>query len=601
MVKNMELKELLFKELNVKESFEIPTALLDKLLGTDKDNFLQKVYDIYDFEQDSLRDLFQSEQSNRKDLMQDYTPDCICQIFQRIVKNTDNILDICSGTGALTISSIKDNDIKYLQCEELSSAAIPYLLLNLSLRNISGEILQKNVITREVLCSYTLEKGAKFSSIEKTVYKDESKKFDAIISNPPYSLSYTPDTEDTRIKRYEAPPKSKADYLFILDALERLSDDGKAFFILPHGVLFRGQAEGRIRQKLIENNLLEAVIGLPEKLFMNTSIPVCIMVLNKNKKDNNVFFVNGDRTFTKLRKNNTFTPEQVQQYVDAYNDKKEIEGFSKIVSFDEIKENNFNLNFPRYVQYIEPKEEVSLTDILNNLANIKNEIKATTVKLRNQVSELIVLDEDGNMDISQTQIYQMQMNQILDYLDFQETPMLNNINTFINCNNGDLSLWENRKLTDIVDIEMAKKGKLYPAGSIKIQMSATRGQMFYLETEQEVESHYGVMTVKVDDVIPLYLFNILEGQVEDFLKKYQTGLNITTDIFDFWEVKIHKKVGTQMAILQQLHQIDIALVYEQNKLDAAEKLKDFHLNALFAGLEMGDGLKLRCTNWIKSE
>ena len=179
--------------------------------------------------------------------------------------------------------------------------------------------------------------------------------------------------------------------------------------------------------------------------------------------------------------------------------------------------------------------------------------------------------------------------------------MLNNINTFINCNNGDLSLWENRKLTDIVDIEMAKKGKLYPAGSIKIQMSATRGQMFYLETEQEVESHYGVMTVKVDDVIPLYLFNILDGQVEDFLKKYQTGLNITTDIFDFWEVKIHKKVGTQMAILQQLHQIDIALVYEQNKLDAAEKLKDFHLNALFAGLEMGDGLKLRCTNWIKSE
>lgn len=351
----MNLKEVLYSELEIKESFEIPDKLLVKLLGSDKNDFLEKIFAAYDFKEDSLRDLFQKEHSDRKNLMQDYTPDCICRILEGIT-GEGSVLDICSGTGALTISTIKDKKNDFLQCEELSSASIPYLLMNLCLRNISGEILQKNVVTKEIIKRYILLKGDKFSDIQESKYIEEKKEFDIIVSNPPYSLSYVPDKNDERLKGWEAPPKSKADYLFVLDALSRLKENGKAFFILPPGVLFRGSTEEKIRRKLIDDNLIEAIIGLPDKIFYNTNIPTFIMVLNKNKINTNVLFINGDKSFVKGKRKNDMASEQIQKYINVYKNNLEIKDFSKIVTYQEIKSQQYNLNISNYICIKETKK-----------------------------------------------------------------------------------------------------------------------------------------------------------------------------------------------------------------------------------------------------
>ena len=575
------LKEILYKELDIKESFEIPTKLLEKMLGSDRPEFLSKISEIYNYEEDSLRDLFQQEQSNRKDFMQDYTPDCICKIFQKIVGKSDELLDICSGTGALTISAVKDNKVQYLQCEELSSASIPYLLLNLSLRNLSGRIYQKDVITRKVETVYQLTNGEKFSTVQKIDNSTVKDQFDLIISNPPYSLSYTPDENDTRFQEYVAPPKSRADYLFVLDAIERLKQNGKAFFILPHGVLFRSSQEYKIRKQLIENNLLEAVIGLPDNLFMNTQIPTVILVFNKDKKDTNTLFIDGSKCFTKGKNTNYMNEEHVKKFVETYNNKKEVQYFSRIVKLEEIKENDFNLNIPRYIQEERIEKEINIDEILKELQKIDEDTKKTVIELKELTGQLEYRNYDGTVNEEKTKNYHNNVFSMIDLMekDGQIQEIEDVINSVKRLDDDISTNYEWKKLTDLVKIERAKKGKTYKAGSIKIQMSATRGQMFYLATDQEVETYYAVME-PITEINTFYLFEILQEDTERFLSIYQTGLNITTDIFDYWEVPIHKKIETQNQFAKILYDMNNLISQEETAIQFYQDYKDFHLQKL---------------------
>ncbi len=383
-ITNKDINELI----GIKESFELPDKLMKILLNEEeKDKLLNKFleYDI-DLKYDFLRDYFQEQHSNRNDLKQDYTPDCICEILSKLKKDNNKFLDVCSGTGALTISNLYNNNKIYVQCEELSSRSIPVLLLNLIIRNIDGVVVQKDVLNNDIKNIYKLESSNKFSNI-KIINEIQEEKFDLIISNPPYSLSWNPKYDD-RFYGYELAPKSKADYAFILDIVYRLSKNGQAFIILPHGVLFRGAAEEKIRKQLIENNLIDSIIGLPDKLFMNTQIPTLILVLNKNKKTNDILFIDSSKNCIKKSKQNDMNEEHINKIISTYRERKEIEKYSHLASYDEIVKNDYNLNIKRYVDTSEEKNLPDLKEVVKDIIRIDNEIEKTNKELKELIEQL---------------------------------------------------------------------------------------------------------------------------------------------------------------------------------------------------------------------
>lgn len=282
----------------IKESFELPQVLLAKLLDkAEKDKLCKEfVKQGFNGNNDCLRDYFQENNANRNNLKQDYTPDCLCKLISKLAPKSEKIIDICSGTGALSVGMDRDSDF---QCEELSQMSIPVLLLNLALRNKNAVVLQKNVLLNEVQKVYKLSKSDEFSDIE-VVDTYEENVTDVVISNPPYSLKWEPKS-DPRFEGYDLAPAKASDYAFVLDGLSRLSDVGKAFYILPAGVLFRGNAEGRIRKQLIDNNLIDAVISLPENMFLNTCIPVNVIVFSKSKQTRDILFISAEKLFEKTR------------------------------------------------------------------------------------------------------------------------------------------------------------------------------------------------------------------------------------------------------------------------------------------------------------
>ena len=382
-ITNKDINELI----GIKETFELPDKLIKILLNEEeKDKLLNKFleYDI-DLKYDFLRDYFQEQHSNRNDLKQDYTPDCICEILSRLKKDNNKILDVCSGTGALTISNLYNNKI-YVQCEELSSRSIPVLLLNLIIRNVDGLVVQKDVLKNEITTIYKLESTDQFSNI-KIVDELQEEKFDIIVSNPPYSLGWEP-KYDERFYGYELAPKSKADYAFVLDIVYRLSNNGQAFIILPHGVLFRGASEEKIRKQLIENNLIDSIIGLPDKLFMNTQIPTLILVLNKNKKTNDILFIDSSKNCIKKSKQNDMNEEHINKIISTYRERKEIEKYSHLASYEEIVKNDYNLNIPRYVDTSEEKKLPDLKEVVKDIIEIDNEIEKVNKELKELIEQL---------------------------------------------------------------------------------------------------------------------------------------------------------------------------------------------------------------------
>lgn len=202
-----------------------------------------------------------------------------------------------------------------------------------------------------------------------------------IISNPPYSLKFDEQEIDCKNFRYGIPNSNYADYLFIQSGLSRLSEDGIAAFILPHGILFRKNREKKIREALIKDNVIDAVIGLPSNLFLSTSIPVFILILKKNKKDDKIFFADASKEFEKDGKQNILTQQNIEKICNAYKHRLDIDKFSKLVSFKEIQENDYNLNIPRYVDTYEPEPLPDMAVTLTELINIEREIKKSYIEL----------------------------------------------------------------------------------------------------------------------------------------------------------------------------------------------------------------------------
>jgi type I restriction enzyme M protein len=234
----------------------------------------------------------------------------------------------------------------------------------------------------------------------KLTENDALMKFDIVVANPPFSLDKW-GAEDATADRYQrfhrgVPPKSKGDYAFITHMLETLNEHGKAGVVLPHGVLFRGSSEGKIRKQLIEENLLKAVIGLPANLFFGTGIPATILIFDKNKGDNtDVLFIDASNEFENGKNQNKLTDFEndneignIQKIYKTYHNGEAIDKYSYIAKRAEIEENEFNLNIPRYVDTFEEEEPVDIKTTQEEIKELKQKIASVEEKLEEHLTSL---------------------------------------------------------------------------------------------------------------------------------------------------------------------------------------------------------------------
>ena len=217
--------------------------------------------------------------------------------------------------------------------------------------------------------------------------------FDVVVANPPFSLGKwghgsAADDKYGRFRR-GIPPRTKGDYAFILHMIETLKPKtGRMGVVVPHGVLFRGSSEGKIRRKLIEENLLDTVIGLPEKLFYGTGIPAAILVFKKKKKDDKVFFIDASREYQDGKNQNHLTEAHIDKIVATCVARKNVDKYAYLADLNEIRENDFNLNIPRYVDTFEEEEEIDLIAVRKERKKLKEKLAGLEKEMEGYLKEL---------------------------------------------------------------------------------------------------------------------------------------------------------------------------------------------------------------------
>ncbi|GAA3599984.1 type I restriction-modification system subunit M [Flavivirga amylovorans] len=300
-----------------------------------------------------------------------YTPQQVSKILAKIVTlgktKIKSVYDPTCGSGSLLLRVKREADVSEFYGQELNRTTYNLARMNMILHDIH---YRKFDIKNE-------------DTLENPQHLD--KRFEAVVANPPFSAHWKGkdnplNSTDERFAQYgKLAPKSKADYAFVQHMYHQLADNGTMAVVLPHGVLFRSGAEGVIRKYLIEDkNALDAVIGLPANIFYGTSIPTCILVLKKCRKatDNIVFIDASDEKHFKKQKNqNLIRDEDVQLIIDTYTNRESIKKYSKVVTIDIVKENEYNLNIPRYVDTFEEEEEVDLLEVSEKLVMIDQEFK----------------------------------------------------------------------------------------------------------------------------------------------------------------------------------------------------------------------------------
>lgn len=226
---------------------------------------------------------------------------------------------------------------------------------------------------------------------------EEPTNFDAVLMNPPYSAKWSAEKgflDDPRFSMYGVlAPKSKADFAFLLHGYYHLKDTGAMAIVLPHGVLFRGAAEGKIRRILLENGAIDTVIGLPANIFFNTSIPTTVIILRKNRENKNVLFIDASKEFTKGKNQNVLKETHIEKILDAYTKREDVEKFAHVATFEEIQENDFNLNIPRYVDTFEEEPEIDIVQLSQEISGLNKKIKQAESEFLSMLDELTVTPE----------------------------------------------------------------------------------------------------------------------------------------------------------------------------------------------------------------
>jgi type I restriction enzyme M protein len=336
-----------------------------------------------------------------------YTPQQISTILSEIVtldsqepktgkkKKLDKVLDMACGSGSLLLNvrkRIKDNggSVGKIYGQEKNITTYNLARMNMLLHGMKDTEF-------EIFHGDTLENSW---SLLNEMNPSKKTEFDAIVANPPFSLRWEPNdtlAEDFRFKGYGLAPKSAADFAFLLHGFHFLGKEGTMAIILPHGVLFRGGAEERIRTKLLKDNHIDTVIGLPSNLFYSTGIPVCILVLKKCKKHDDVLFINASEQYKPGKRQNTLREGEksgddkndILKIVKTYQNRPDHDKkYARRVSIDEIEKNGYNLNISRYVSTSEDEVKIDLKDVSKKLTSINESIKTNTDKHNSYLKEL---------------------------------------------------------------------------------------------------------------------------------------------------------------------------------------------------------------------
>lgn len=379
---------------SISESFKLPERVMEILFSEDTAEIFERYATIQsDLSFDGFVDYFQEEHSSRKAMMQDFTPRELAELVGRLAGgNIENCLDVCAGTGGLSIAlhNLSPNCILY--CEELSERAIPLLLFNLAVRNIEAYVSNKNVLTGTTLHKYHIAKGEKFGRVEHCEDYPEPP-VDVCITNPPYSLKweYNEEETDKRFEKFGYPPKQYADLGFIIHGMSRLKEGGRAIAILPHGCLFRGGKEAEIRRKMVASGNIHSVIGLPDKLFLNTGIPVAVMIFGQDAQGG-IFFVDASKEYEKNSKQSKLTVKNIKKILDAVKGRTSIDRYSHYADIREIKKNEYNLNISRYVDTYEPPPPIDIIAVTKELYEHNCEIKRLEKEIYTAVSQMSAAD-----------------------------------------------------------------------------------------------------------------------------------------------------------------------------------------------------------------
>lgn len=325
-----------------------------------------------------------------------YTPHEVSKILAKIVTNgveesdnTFSVYDPTCGSGSLLLTvqdelpgGDKPGAIKFYGQEKNTTT------YNLARMNLMMHGVSFNNMT--LSNADTLESDWPDGPDAKGI--DHPRSFDAVVANPPYSAHWDNSEtklKDPRFKDYgKLAPKTKADYAFILHSLYHLNDTGTMAIVLPHGVLFRGAAECEIRKTIIEKSYLDTVIGLPANLFYGVSIPTTILVFKKNRKSKDILFIDASKEFEKGKNQNKLTDENINKIIQTYRNRVDVDKYAHVASLKEIKENEFNLNIPRYVDTLEEEEAIDLDEVNKLLEQDKQEIAALEAKINEQLKIL---------------------------------------------------------------------------------------------------------------------------------------------------------------------------------------------------------------------
>ena len=320
-----------------------------------------------------------------------YTPQQVSKILAKIVtlNKTDlkNVFDPTCGSGSLLLRIGDEAKVRHYYGQELNSTTYNLARMNMLLHEVSFQ-------------DFDIELG---DTLEHPHFGDM--RFEAVVANPPYSANWSADAkflDDERFSSYgRIAPKSKADFAFVQHMIYHLDDNGTMAVVLPHGVLFRGAAEGTIRQYLIEEkNYLDAVIGLPANVFYGTTIPTCILVFKKCRQDDNtVLFIDASNDFEKAKNQNNLTDKHVKKIVSAYEKRETVDKYSYVATLDEIKENEYNLNIPRYVDTFEEEEQISLDEVATAIQQTQKEIMQAEKELFALFGELHGTNDDVDREL----------------------------------------------------------------------------------------------------------------------------------------------------------------------------------------------------------
>ena len=314
-----------------------------------------------------------------------YTPQRISTILSKIVtldsqnpgsgkkKKLKNLLDFACGSGSLVLNvrkQLEPNSIGQIYGQEKNITTYNLARMNMLLHGLKDSEFQ-------------IHHGDSLLNdwdILNEMNPAKKLECDAVVANPPFSYRWEPNDalgEDFRFKSYGLAPKSAADFAFLLHGFHFLSDEGTMAIILPHGVLFRGGAEERIRTKLLKDGNIDTVIGLPANLFFSTGIPVCILVLKKCKKFDDVLFINAGEYFKKGKRQNFLSNEHIDKIIDTYQYRKEEKQYSRCVSIEEIEKNEYNLNISRYVSTAETEKLIDIKQVNKDLVEVEEKMTKT--------------------------------------------------------------------------------------------------------------------------------------------------------------------------------------------------------------------------------